>query len=98
MPSSLDIVITYFVSTLSVIAYNIPIAAAQEDNTNFLTYTNIDMVLQSSIHRIGLNDKNKIVNGHEVVSFTSADRVEVVFVQIQNATAVLIKKELLVLL
>ena len=45
-----------------------------------------------------MNDKNKIVNDHEVVSFTSADRVEVVFVQIQNATAVLIKKELLVLL
>jgi hypothetical protein len=45
-----------------------------------------------------VNDKHKIVNGHEVVSFTSADRVEVVFVQIQNATAVLIKKELLALL
>ena len=54
MPSSLDIAIISF-STLSVIVgYNIPIAAAQEDDTNFLIYTNPDLGLQSSIYPIGL--------------------------------------------
>ena len=43
-PAFLDIAFTYIVvDILSVISYNIPIASAQEDNTNFLTYTNTNL-------------------------------------------------------
>ena len=74
--------------TLSVIVvYNsIPTAAAQNDNANVLTYTNIQLGFTINYpSNWTLNDRD-IVNDHKVVSFTSPDRVGVVFVQIQNAT------------
>jgi hypothetical protein len=76
-------------STLSVIVvYNISIAAAQNDNANFLTYTNTDLGFTiKHPSNWTVNDRNNnIVNGHRVVSFTSQDRVGIVFVQVQNAT------------
>jgi hypothetical protein len=57
-------------STLSVIAYNIPIAAAQNDNANFLTYTNTNLGFTIRYpSNWTVNDRN-IVNGHKVVTIT----------------------------
>jgi hypothetical protein len=73
-------------STLFVIVYNIPIAAAQNDNANFLIYTNTNLGFTINYpSNWTVNDSN-IVNDHKVTSFTSADRVWIGFVQIQNAT------------
>jgi hypothetical protein len=86
MSSSLNIAIISF-STLSVIVgYNIPIAVAQNDNANFLTYTNTDLGFTIKYPSNWIVNDRDIVNGHEVVSFTSSDRVGIVFVQIENAT------------
>jgi hypothetical protein len=73
-------------STLSVIVYNIPIAAAQNDNANFLTYTNTNLGFTIKYPSNWTANDRTIVNGHKVASFTSADRVGIVFVQIKNAT------------
>src|SRR5918911_704193 len=73
---------------LFVISYNTPIATAQRDSANFLTYTNTNLGFTIKYPSDWtVNDRNNnTVNGHKVVSFTSPDSVGVVFVQIQNAT------------
>jgi hypothetical protein len=70
---------------LSNIVFNIPLARAQQHNASFLTYTNTDLGFTIKyLSDWTVNDSN-IVNGHKV-AFTSADRVGIVFVQIENAT------------
>jgi hypothetical protein len=66
--------------------FNILFAKAQQDGTNFLTYANtiLGFTMKHTSNWI-VNDSN-IVNGHKVVSFTPADKVGIVFVQVQNAT------------
>ena len=66
----------------------IPFTRAQQNNANFITYTNTNLgftIKHPSDWTVSDSNNNK-VNGHKVVSFTSPDRVGVVFVQIQNAT------------
>jgi PsbP-like protein len=66
---------------------NIPLAKAQQDNASFLTYTNPDLGFTIKYPSDWtVNDSNNMVNGHKVASFTSADRVGIVFVQAENAT------------
>ena len=65
-----------------------PFTRAQQNNTNFITYTNTNLGFTIK-HPTdwAVNDRNNnTVNGHKVVSFTSPDRIGIVFVQIQNAT------------
>jgi hypothetical protein len=69
---------------ISVISCNFPIAAAQQNNTSFLTYANTD--LGFTIRYPWTVNASDTINGHKVTSFTSPDRVAVVFVQIENAT------------
>jgi hypothetical protein len=64
--------------------YDIPFTRAQQDN--FLTYTNTDFGFTIKHPPNWTVNDMDIVNGHAVVSFSSPDRVGVVFVQIQNAT------------
>ena len=74
-------------STLSVIVvYNILIAAAQNENVNLLTYTNTDLGFTIKYPLNWTINNSNIVNGHRVVSFTSPDKVGLIFVQIENAT------------
>jgi PsbP-like protein len=61
-------------------------ARAQQDNTNFLTYTNTYLSFTIKYPSDWTINESDIVNGHKVASFTSADRVGIVFVQIENAT------------
>jgi len=62
-----------------------PVAHAQQDNTNFLTYANTDLGFTIKYPPYWAVNNSNVVNGHKVI-FTSADRVGIVFVQIQNAT------------
>src|SRR5919202_5900132 len=74
-------------STLSVIVvYNISIAAAQNDNANFLTYTNTNLGFTIKYPSNWTVNASNIINGHKVTSFTSPDTLGFVFVQVQNAT------------
>jgi hypothetical protein len=72
-------------SILSVKVYDTPIAAAQENNTNFLTYTNPDLGFTIKYPPYWAVNNSNVANGHKVI-FTSADRVGIVFVQIYSAT------------
>jgi PsbP-like protein len=70
------------------IVYYIPFARAQQNNANFITYinTNLGFTIKHPSDWT-VNDRNdNAVNGHKVISFTSQDRVGIIFVQIQNAT------------
>jgi hypothetical protein len=74
---------------LSNVIFNTPLARAQQDNAaSFLTYTNTDLgfTIKYPSDWTANDSTNNIVNGHKVASFTSADRVGIVFVQIKNAT------------
>ena len=65
-----------------------PFTRAQQNNTNFITYTNTNLgftIKHPSDWTVD-DRNNNTVNGHKVVSFTSPDRIGIVFVQIQNAT------------
>jgi hypothetical protein len=68
--------------------YSIPFAIAQQDNTNFLTYisTELGFTIKHPSNWTVNDRNNNTVNGHKVISFTSPDRIGIVFVQIQNAT------------
>jgi hypothetical protein len=72
-------------STLSLTVYNISIAAAEHDNANFITYTNTDLGFTIKHPSSWTANDSNIVNGHKV-TFTSAAKVGIVFVQIENAT------------
>jgi hypothetical protein len=61
-------------------------ARAQQDNANFLMYTNTYLGFTIKHPSNWTVNESNIVNGHKVASFTSADRVGMVFVQIENAT------------
>ena len=76
--------ISFFI--LSAIVHNIPIVRAQQDNTNFLTHTNTDLGFTIKYPLDWTVNGSNIINGYKVTSFTSVDRVAIVFVQIQNAT------------
>ena len=76
--------ISFFI--LSAIAHNVPIVRAQQDNTNFLTHTNTDLGFTIKYPLDWTVNGSNIINGYKVTSFTSVDRVAIVFVQIQNAT------------
>ena len=71
---------------ISVLSCNFPIAAAQQNNTSFLTYTNADLGFTIRYPWNWTVNAGNTINGHKVTSFTSPDRVGVVFVQIENAT------------
>ena len=71
---------------ISVISCNFPIAAAQQNNTSFLTYTNADLGFTIRYPWNWTVNASNTINGHKVTSFASPDRVGVVFVQIENAT------------
>jgi hypothetical protein len=64
----------------------IPSAGAQQDGTKFLTHTNTDLGFIIKYPPDWTVNDSSIVNGHKVTSFTSPDRLGIVFVQIQNAT------------
>ena len=66
----------------------IPFTRAQQNNTNFITYTNTNLgfTIKHPFDWTVDDRNNNTVNGHKVVSFTSPDRIGIVFVQIQNAT------------
>ena len=64
---------------------NIPLAKAQQDNASFLTYTNPDLGFTIKYPPDWTVNNTNTVNGHKV-TFTSAYKVGIVFVQIQNAT------------
>jgi len=71
---------------ICVISCNFPIAAAQQNNTSFLTYTNTELGFTIRYPWNWTVNASDTINGHKVTSFTSPDRVGVVFVQIENAT------------
>jgi hypothetical protein len=71
---------------ISVISCNFPIAAAQQNNASFLTYTNADLGFTIRYPWNWTVNASNTINGHKVTSFASPDRVGVVFVQIENAT------------
>ena len=71
---------------LSNVEFGIPVAKAQQDNASLLTYTNPDLGFTIKHPSNWTVNESNIVNGHKVASFTSADRVGMVFVQIENAT------------
>ena len=71
---------------LYAIAYSISIARAQQNNANFLTYTNKDLGFSIKYPSNWTVNISNILNDHKVASFTSADKVGIVFVQIENAT------------
>jgi hypothetical protein len=71
---------------ISVISCNFPIAAAQQNNTSFLTYTNADLGFTIRYPWNWTVNASNTINDHKVTSFASPDRVGVVFVQIENAT------------
>jgi len=71
---------------ISVLSCNFPIAAAQQNNTSFLTYTNADLGFTIRYPWNWTVNASNTINGHKVTSFTSPDSVGVVFVQIENAT------------
>ena len=81
----LSLLISLFI-LLSAIAYSISIARAQQNNANFLTYTNKDLGFSIKYPSNWTVNISNILNDHKVASFTSADKVGIVFVQIENAT------------
>ena len=80
LPSIMSLMILY------VISYNIPIATAQQDSANFLTYTNTNLGFTIKYPSNWTVNASNIINGHKVTSFTSPDTLGFVFVQVQNAT------------
>ena len=70
------------------VVYDIPFTRAQQNNANFITYTNTNLgfTIKHPSDWTVKDRNNNTVNGHKVISFTSPDRVGVVFVQIKNAT------------
>ena len=71
---------------ISVISCNLTIAAAQQNNTSFVTYINADLGFTIRYPWNWTVNASNTINGHKVTSFTSPDRIGVVFVQIENAT------------
>jgi PsbP-like protein len=70
---------------LSVIAYNTIPATAQQDSSNFLTYTNIDLGFTMKYPSDWTVDDTNVTND-QTVKFTSADRAGHLLVMIGNAT------------
>jgi PsbP-like protein len=70
---------------LSVIAFNVPIVRAQQDSTNFLTYTNTDLGFTIKYPSDWSVNDSKIVSEHSV-GFFSPDRRGIVYVEIANET------------
>jgi hypothetical protein len=70
------------------VVYDIPFTRAQQNNVNFITYTNTNLgfTIKHPSDWTVIDRNNNTVNGHKVVSFTSPDRVGIIFVQIKNAT------------
>ena len=70
------------------VVYDIPFTRAQQNNANFITYinTNLGFTIKDPSDWTVNDRNNNTVNGHKVISFTSPDRVGIIFVQIQNAT------------
>src|ERR671939_1516301 len=66
----------------------IPFTRAQQNNANFITYTNTNLgfTIKHPSDWTVKDRNNNTVNGHKVISFTSPDIVGIVFVQIKNAT------------
>jgi len=72
-------------SLLSGIFYGPSLAGAQQDSTNFLTYTNTDLGFTIKYPSDWTVDDANVTND-QTVKFTSADRVGHLFVMIGNAT------------
>jgi hypothetical protein len=72
-------------SILSVIAYNISIAAAREDNANFLTYTNPDLGFTIKYPPYWTVDESNIAIRNEVI-FVPPNKGAIVGVMINNLT------------
>ena len=66
------------------ITCNIPLARAQQDNTNFLTYTNTDLGFTIKYPSDWIVDYKSGTADNKMVRFTSADRVGTVGVVIQD--------------
>jgi hypothetical protein len=72
---------------LSDLEFALPLAKAQQDSAaSFLIYTNRDLGFTIKYPFNWTVNASNIINGQKVTSFTSPDRVGVVFVQIQKAT------------
>jgi hypothetical protein len=71
---------------LSTIESNVPAASAQQDSTNFLTYTSTGLGFTIKYPSNWTVDDNAVVND-SVVAFIPPDRVGIVSVGIGNATA-----------
>ena len=72
-------------SILSGIAYNISIAAAREDNANFLTYTNPDLGFTIKYPPYWTVDESNIAIRNEVI-FVPPNKGAIVGVMINNLT------------
>ena len=79
----LSLLVSLFI--LSIITHSIPLANAQQDNTNFLTYTNTNLGFTIKYPHNWTVDESTITIRNEVI-FTPPDKGGIVGVMIENLT------------
>lgn len=80
------LVISFYTLSVILVYNNIQIAVAQNEDANFLSYTNTHLGFIIRYPPDSIVNDSGIVNGHKATSFNSVDKVGIVFVQIQNTT------------